>query len=278
MTLKHSLADIVAAHIQKGRTALPVFAGTRQRLYALLRDEEFDLSEARAVIEQDAVLTSALLRLANSTFFGGLEKVTRASEAVMRLGAKQVANAVMMVGVKEQYKVRDNALRELLDVLWRHSIACALGSRWLCGRLKRQDLQEEAFVAGLLHDIGKLFLLRVVDDLKASQAGFNPSSALVYELMDSMHSRQGAALLRKWNLPETYIRVVEHHHDPDFEDHDTLLIAVRLVDQACARVGISLTPDPEINLAASSEAQALRVSDIQTAELEIELEDAAELS
>jgi len=278
VTVSRSLADIVTHHIEQNRTALPVFEGTSQQLYALLGEPDFELAMVQEVIQQDPVLTSALLRLANSSFFGGLEKITSASDAVMRLGARQVGNAAMMVGVKKQYHVRDAKLRALLEILWRHSVACGLGARWLCEQIKRPDLREEAFVAGLLHDIGKLFLLRVVDDLEASQAHFNPPMALVYELLKSMHATQGAALLRKWNLPEGYIHVVEHHHDVDFDDNDTLLVAIRLVDRACARIGLSLEPDPDLYLAASAEAQALRVSDLLTAELEIELEDAAELA
>jgi len=102
--------------------------------------------------------------------------------------------------------------------------------------------------------------------------------ALVHELLASMHAEQGAALLRNWNIPEVYADVVARHHEMDFDDEDTLQIVVRLVDQACNKLGLGLEPDPECNVAASAEAQVLRVSDVLAAELEIKLEDALSLS
>lgn len=273
-----SIAEIVAAHVEANKTELPVFDGTTQRLQGMLQDSEVDVNEVAKLVTSDPVLVSALLRAANSTFFGGLEKVTSVQEALVRLGAKQVGNLVMLITQKKSYEIRDAALRPMVTQLWKHAVATAVGSQWLAQKLKRSDIANEAFVAGLLHDIGKLFLLRVVDDMKATNPKFQPEEALVRELLASMHAEQGAALLRNWNIPEVYAEVIARHHEMDFDDEDTLQIVVRLVDQACNKLGLGLEPDPECNVAASAEAQVLRVSDVLAAELEIKLEDALSLS
>jgi HD-like signal output (HDOD) protein len=276
--VSRSIAEIVDEHIAAGKTTLPVFDGTTQRLQGMLQSGEFDMGAVEELITGDPVLASATLRLANSSFFAGLEKITNVREAIVRLGVKQVSNLVTIVAQKKNYHIRDRVLQPLVAALWRHSVGVAIGSQWLAGRVKRGDLSGEAFMAGMLHDIGKLLLLRVVDDLKAQGKGFDPSESLVLELLASLHARHGHALMKQWNIPEVYCDVVQRHHDADFEDGATLLILVRLVDQACNKLGIGLEPRPDLDLAASAEAQVLRVDDVLAAELEIRLEDAAELA
>jgi len=273
-----SIAEIVDEHIAAGRTALPVFDGTTRSLQDMLQSGEFDMDAVEVLLTRDPVLASATLRLANSSFFAGLEKITNIREAIMRLGVRQVSNLVTLVTQEKTYRVRDEGLQPLVGLLWRHSVGVAVGCQWLAERLKRTDLVREAFMAGMLHDIGKLLLLRVVDDLQARDDGFQPSEVLVRELLASLHARHGHALMTRWNLPEVYRDVVLHHHDPDFDEDDTLLVLLRLVDQACRKQGIAVEPEPDLDLAASAEAQVLRVDEILAAELEIRLEDATELA
>ena len=273
-----SIADVIQAHIDKDETALPVFDGTSQRLQGMMSDSEFDMDEVEKLIASDPVLSAALLRVANSTFYAGLEKVTTPRQALTRLGAKQVSSVVTLVGQKKNYQVKAKSLAPLVTRLWQHSVACAVGSQWLCQRIKRNDLAGEAFQAGLLHDIGKLFVLRVIDEMMAGDASFEPPESLVLELLDQMHTDQGSKLLSQWNLPEQYIELVRDHHAPDFEDSDVLLIVVRIVDLACKRVGVSLVPDESVQLASSAEAEVLRLSDVVVAELEIAIEDALEVA
>ena len=273
-----SIAEVVQSHIDRDETSLPVFDGTSQRLHQMMNSSEFDMDEVEGLIASDPVLSAALLRVSNSTFYAGLEKVTTPRQALTRLGARQVASVVSLVGQKKSYQVKAASLSPLVARLWQHSVACAVGSQWLCQRIKRHDLAPEAFQAALLHDIGKLFVLRVIDEMMERDSGFHPSEALVIELLDQMHTEQGSKLLAKWNLPDQYTALVRDHHAPDFEDGDVLLIVVRLVDLACRGLGVSLTKDESVQIASSAEAQALRLGDIVVAELEIAIEDALEVA
>ena len=120
------------------------------------------------VIRQDPTLTGELLRLSNSSFFGGIEKVVTVRDAVMRLGIKQVAELVILSGQKRYYQLKDPLLGSFVERLWRHAVGCGIGSDWLASKLRLGEVREEAFMAGLLHDVGKLLLLRVIDDHMAS--------------------------------------------------------------------------------------------------------------
>src|SRR5205823_4927742 len=86
--------------------------------------------------------------------------------------------------------------------LWKHACACAVGSKWLAERLGCRSIVQEAFMAGLLHDIGHLFLLKVLEDIHSSRKDLSLPETAVAEVLDSMHASQGESLLRHWNLPE----------------------------------------------------------------------------
>lgn len=275
-----SISETVEERISSGQTELPVFDRTAQRIQGMLDDGEFEIDELEALIGRDAVLTAALLRLANSTFYAGLDKVTTVREATLRLGAKQVAGLTTMITQKQNYTVRDRSLEPLMKSLWNHSVGCAVGCQWLAERLKRRDLGAEAFMAGMLHDIGKLVVLRVVDDLKAGNRGFDPPEEAIRELMETTHTAHGHFLMESWNIPDPYPGIVLRHHDPELDESDTLLLVVRLVDRVCNQVGLGLEPaDAETEKTEeSAEATALELSDGIVAELEVALEDTVQVA
>ena len=103
-------------------------------------------------------------------------------------------------------------------------------------------------------------------------------SELIREIMVELHDRCGEELMRAWNMPEAYVDVVLRHHGEQLGEHHILLAIVRLVDLASNKLGMGLRPAKGSHLAATAEAQVLRVSDIMAAELEIALEDSVELA
>jgi HD-like signal output (HDOD) protein len=136
-------------------------------------------------------------------------------------------------------------------------------------------LKEEAFLAGLLHDMGKLFLLKVMEKiLSEGKQSVAISPALITEVMESMHVAQGANLMQKWNMPETYCTVARDHHADEWDQGNALLAIVRLVNLTCRKLGVHISPDPSLVLFGCSEAQFLGVREITMAELEIVIEDA----
>lgn len=267
--MTQSFTEIVTKRIASGATRLPVFDGTALRLRTLLADPDVDVDTLVSLIETDPVL-----RLANSSFFGGLSRVRNVDAAVLRLGTEKVAQLALLVAQGAAYQVRWVELKPLVAGLWTHAVACALGCQWLCAKIDRPDLASQAFLGGMLHDIGKLLLLRVVDDLRAQNPRFRPGTELLHELLRSAHAAHGEALVRAWNIPDPYPHLVGHHHEIEADKDDTLLLVLRLVDQSCNQLGFGIEAGPETGAAASEEALALRLSEITIAELEVHLEDA----
>ncbi len=274
--MSQSLTEIVEDVISSGEARIPVFDQNSAEIRQMVSSGEFDIVELERIIERDPGLAGELLRLANSAFYGGLDKVVTVRDAIMRTGAQRCAELATLVAQKQAYSVRDPELSEIARKLWEHALATALGTEWLAARLEIREIKNHTMLAGLLHDIGKLLVLVVIDDLKTAHgSSFDTTPTFVHEAMKGLHCRVGDELLRRWELPEEYSRVVQIHHDDDFDESDLLLLVVRLVDQTCNKVGVGIDPKPDLSLATTAEAQALHVSELVLAELEVQIEDLA---
>jgi putative nucleotidyltransferase with HDIG domain len=279
MTETLPLVDIIQQHLASEQLQLPVFPPLAAELQQMLTQEDCNINHVAAKIMEDQALASHLLRLANSAFFSGLSKVATVKDAIMRLGIKQVTNLVLLVTQGRQYRTTSKLMGLYSKSLWQHAVGCALGTKWLAERLGHKHLAQEAFLAGLLHDVGKLFLLQVLDDLQGSgEYNLSLSKVTVLEVMSNLHAEHGARLLQQWNLPELYCDVARQHHDESVDGDHCILMLVRLVNLACHKLGIGTDQSPTVVLATTLEAQHLEASELLLAELEIMLEDASALA
>jgi HD-like signal output (HDOD) protein len=279
VTRENSLLDIVQAYLKSDRAVLPVFNRTGLRVQQEAAREEPDLRVMEKLIVSDQSLTTQVLRTANSSFYSGLKKAGTIREAILRLGTTEVANLVSLAAQREGFRSGDPLVGGLMVRLWRHAVGCAIGSQWLALQLNFVALAAEAFTAGLLHDVGKLLLLKVIALVRrAERAGASVSDAFVHEILDTLHAEQGYLLTQRWNLPEAYCHVVRAHHDAEFNTNDTLLILVRMADKACNKLGIGLRTDPALSLETTPEANLLGLNEVSLARLEIKLEDSLQLS
>lgn len=258
---------------------LPVFSDVARQLQEASQSDTYDLDEIERSIDSDPALAAEVLRAANSAFFGGLAEITSIRAAIMRLGFKQVTNLAFMATEKNRYMARQPKINGMMKALWQHASACALAAEWIAKKMRYGQVAEEAFIGGLLHDIGKLFLLRVLDHMSAE----NPIAAacplpLVREILKQAHTDQGYQLLQSWNLPAVYLTIVRDHHSEQIDPSNLPMLMVRLANHACHKAGIGLDRDETVVLAATAEATALGMSEVALAELEIILEDVQALA
>jgi len=278
MENERSLLQMIEDTIASGEITLPARNQTARQLQGILANADYDIQEILDLIESDQALTAEVLRVANSPFYGGLSEVTTVRKAVVRIGGPEVVRLAIAATEKRSYQVRDRDLAGSIARLWDHALGVALAARWLARKLGYGDLESEAFIAGLLHDVGKLLLIRVIDELKAAgKLAHGLSEPILCEVLQSGHTRHGALLLEHWGLPEAYRNVVRQHHDDGCDEHGTLLLLVRLANLACRSLGIGMREDRSLNLSASEEAHALDARDVLLAELSIMLEDSFSL-
>ena len=274
MVQDQSFIEIVDKHLASSDARLPVFNTTALRIQQEIAKEEPDTRLIEKLIVSDQSLTAKVLSVSNSSFYKGLQQVETVRNAMVRLGINEVSNIVMLVTHEHNFRSRDPFVHGMMRKLWRHSLGCALGSNWLAKQCGLHALAHEAFFGGLLHDVGMLFILTVIDDLKHSNGlKIQPSDALLVEAMETLHTNQGHTLMAHWNLPEKYSRIARDHHQEEFDPNNLLLALVRLADKACCKLGIGLDEEPSIVLVATPEAEALHVSEVDLARMEIMLED-----
>jgi HD-like signal output (HDOD) protein len=272
------LIDLIKEHLQGDLQNLPVFNSVAVRLQQMLARRDFKMDDVIEMVSEDQSLASQVLKVANSSYYAGLSSIATIKDAIVRLGAQEVANMVMMASQYELYHSENEFLNSSMQSLWVHSLACATGAKWLAKKAGYPNLAAESFMGGLLHDIGQLALLKVLDDIhrnKESKATF--SETLINEILDRMHENVGYQLMKSWSLPESYCSIAINHHKEEFDGNDILLVIVRLADKACKKIGKSAHPDDSLSLISSTEAQFLAVKEMTLAELEITVEDAGEL-
>jgi HD-like signal output (HDOD) protein len=248
------------------------------RAQRMLADPNTEIDEVEELVGSDPALASALLRAANSAAFGAREEITTIREAALRLGIRRTGQLVIVFSQHRAYQMREPRLRRMAELLWRHSTASALGADWLARRVGLAQAEPHAMLAGLLHDVGMLFMLSVLDDVLEKSAGVRYSDALLVEVVNGLHCEQGDRLLESWSIPEVYRDVVRRHHAEKVEADDGLLLLLRVVDRACHRLGVGLDALDADEARDESEVLAIGAGSVVLAELEIRIEDAARIA
>lgn len=269
-----SLAETIRSVVDPATIRLPVYPPLATKAHEALRHDPPQPEALAELAGEDPALACTLFRAANSSFYAGLQKTTRLTEAVTRLGADK-SREVLEECCREQSPGTQARLSPLyLAELWRHAHGCALGARWLATRCGFEALADQAYLAGLMHDVGKLFLLAVLDEVvRGGESQVALSETLIMEVLETLHVEQGLRLVEAWNLPDLYARAIDSHHAESLDTQDTVVALVRLANKGCHKIGLGWNPDPEQVLPTTAEAQYLGINEITLAEFEIMLED-----
>ena len=198
-------------------------------------DDDIEVNRLTELIRADASLASELLRRANSALYGLRSQVSSVERAVAMLGLEKVKNLSITLGVGSYLKA---ALRlTVLRRCWRHSLGCALIAEELS---PVYDISpNQAYTAGLLHDVGRLGLLvkypqSYADLLSVVMENHFGILKSERDLFDLDHCEAGAWLAQEWDFPDELIRVIGEHHNQLEDDSPDLLkllsISCRLAD------------------------------------------------
>lgn len=268
-----SLAESIQQLISADKIHLPIHPSIVRQV--LQRSEALESTEQiNNLAGRDPALVCNLFRAANSSFFMGLNQTGTLDDAITRLGNER-AYQVLARACRENAQLAPGTLiPRYLPPLWQHSVGCAIGARWLAERCGYQALAEQAYLAGLLHDIGKLFLLACLEELAGREHFDTPlSDQIVHEVMETMHIDQGLRLAGEWNLPELFFTVIKGHHATTQDNQNITLALVKLANKGCRKIGLGWQQDRTLVLPTTAEAQFLGISEIALAEYEIMLED-----
>ncbi len=188
-----------------------------RRLMEVINHPRGGAGDIANVIKQDTALTARLLKLVNSAFFAFPRPVETVSQAVSVVGTSQVRDLALATSVTDLFK---GVPAGVIDVegFWKHSLACGVCARVIAG-LRNESNVERFFVAGILHDVGRLvLLLRAPDAVREILDHAAEKESLLYdaerELMGFDHARVGGMLMKHWSMPEALVESLAYHHMP----------------------------------------------------------------
>lgn len=197
--------------------SLPALPATASAVLKVTADPESSAHDLMNAILPDQSMCATILKIANSAFFGLPREVGTIEKAVMVLGFDEVRNIVLGKAVFNSFKELNADNRESIDNLWQHSFTCGLAAKIIAERI---DISaSEMFIAGLIHDIGKLAMLLTFPNiyshlLKSAGTGRRANFEKENELFFIGHDDVTRRILNRWLFPERLVHSTGYHHRP----------------------------------------------------------------
>ena len=231
----------------------------------LALDPDVSVAQLVHVTSRDQVLAARMLRLANAAYCAPLEEITTIGDAVVRLGTASVRNVVLATCLASRQQ-QGGAYGPLGAGLAEH----AIGSAALCQAVARRSgvNPEQAFLYGLMHDVGKLLVLQLARDYAAVR-GVPVDPSEVTALLDARHAEFGGRMLAAWRVPSVIQQPVVHHHQPqDCKDHPVEAAVVYVANRLSHRYGFGCDADPALDVLNDKVAEQLGLTETWLSEMD----------
>jgi len=258
-----------------------------ERVLRITADENGDVEKLRQAIQGDPVLVARLLRRLNSSYYALSNKVCDLKTAINLLGFREIRNLALMGCVSRLYEggTAHGAYRR--ENLWTHSVAVAVAAR-LIARVCGHAGCEEAYIAGLLHDLGLILLdqtlrrhfFRVLDGLDEQ----TPTHLVESRVLSFDHALLGGVVGQQWNFPDSVVDAITFHHEPaNYRGpHRELVNIVAVANYFCSRAGVTSLGIHNVQPPPEDVYQALALDQVTLAiiweQLDTALETANELA
>lgn len=234
--------------IVKAVKELPALSHVASKVLAITEDPDANASDLAETINLDPNLAASILKLANSAYYGFARHISTVTDAIVLLGFSTIKSLTIAASTYKIYNKEVSGYSLSKGEIWRHSIGCAMMSKLIAMRSKYK-VPEEAYVAGLIHDIGKIVLDRfvekeftqineIVDNEKIS------FSEAEKRILGFDHPEVGAKVVERWNFPANLVEAIRYHHEPEKAEVAPILTSiVHIADASCLMLGIGLGGD-----------------------------------
>ncbi|WP_096894244.1 HDOD domain-containing protein [Candidatus Scalindua japonica] len=218
------------------------------QILELTKNPESSANDLAKVFERDPKLAANILKLANSPYYGFSRTISTISHAIVCLGIDTIKSIALTSSTQEMLNNEIPAYALEKGMLWQHSIGCAVCARIIAKRIGFKE-SEEAYIAGLLLDIGKIILSNYAEDqfveiIKKSKNDRVPFDRAEQEVLGFDHAKIGGKIIKKWNLPPILVDAVQYHHQPEkAKTHKKITYIVHLADSISCMLGIGLGCD-----------------------------------
>ena len=251
------MIDATIDKFKKGELDLPAMPHIVQEIQSVMNNSNSSVLAVTAIIEKDVSIAVKLIATANSPLYRGVDKIQSVHAAISRLGLKEIQEIVTSIANKSLYNTKNRALKKLLDKLWLHSLACANAAKLISEKVSQTD-GEDAFMAGLIHDIGSVLLLKCLGDIVYSDFKIDEEE-LINSLFE-VHTDFGAALLNKWEFTKSFVKICKLHEWADFApDTDREVLIVNLADQLTETIDYGFFLKDSVVLSELNSAKMLEI-------------------
>ncbi len=275
-----SIGAEVLSRLDKAIEKLPMLPHLAGRVSDMANDPSKSINDLSQIVREDPVIALRVMKMANSVVYGGLQEIKDLDAACSRLGTKLICNAVQTATSSNLFACSCGELESYMRLLWRHSVATGYAAQAVATAMSFPK-PERLFLAGLIHDIGKLVILDMLATAKNGPlALLRDTPELCYELIEGFHLLAGLHIVQHWELAPEFLLTTFAHHDPGLCQDPQLLPMVHALclADAIARIeGYTTSSDsPPTFLSALPSSQFLNMTDIRLAGLRIDLTDKVE--
>lgn len=239
---------------------LPTLPSVITIVLELIRSSKTSASDIGQAISSDIALSTKILKIVNSAFYGFPKKIGTVSQAVVILGFNTIKSAILGVSIIEAFDDMHKGEAVYFDreEFWKHAIGTASASRAIAKVIGFAEV-EEAFVAGILHDVGKLILDQFANNkfreiIRRVHTEKIPMEKAEREVIGFTHSSIGSFIIDKWNFPETLSKAVLFHNTPNLSGDDVE------INKLVSIIHIANIISRSLNIGSSGEAIMPRLS------------------
>ena len=239
--------------LEEGSLELPLLPGVAMEVTSAAAREDTDTRLLADILKRDPAMAAHVLRVVNSPAYSPRAQIVSLQQAVGRVGSAKIREIALVIACRTGvFKVKGYEAE--VDQVFKHSVATALFAQEIA-RQTRNNV-EDAFLCGLLHDVGRPVLLQALLTLSRERGAAQPREALL-TLVSEIHCRAGAALASSWKLPDTVSAAILDHHTASSE-HAASVHITALADQ----LGHALLETPKVTPESVSEHPALEKLEI----------------
>jgi len=228
---------VKAQNMVKGVHELPTIPEIATKVLDMFDKPNVELEELAETILVDQVMASRVIKIVNSPFFKPMHEIKSLKRALIYLGFRQIRHIALTCSIIEAFEGKTGVFD--VKTFWEHSFGVGVVAKIIAQRIRYPET-EKAYIVGIIHDIGEVFLSyhmkdsfqKVVDELKGTSQSFIEAEK---KILGTTHCEVGYCLAKNWNFPAEYCDVIAHHHAPNNATSDpTLSAIVNLADLFCS--------------------------------------------
>ncbi len=248
MSIKEKAVDL----IRNNRTSLPTLPVVINNIIITARSEKTSAKNLADFIVNDQAISARILKVANSAYYGMPKKIDSISRAIVIMGFREIISLALGTGVFSALSQKGKDVRFDMTELWKHTIGVGFAARKVVKKTA-MTVNESTFLAGLLHDIGKIIFSVYFPDeyrevLEKTVTGQAPLYNIEKESLGLDHAEMAYLLMKQWNFPADIIQPVRYHHDQSAcpEEQLYMAMAINAANFICHQSGIGQSGNKNI--------------------------------